>query len=111
MIYDILLEHFSEGNQTKQYYANLVDVYKKWKDKLPLFADDITINNQKELNKAEAKALAKLIRRLTRVGFEKKEIILLAQNYTETLNTKKTHKYLKFINLRIWFIKVFNSKK
>ncbi len=111
VIYDIMLEHFSEGSQTTQYYVNLIDVYKKWKDKLPLIADDITINNEKELNKQEIKALSKLIRRLSRVGFEKKEIILLAHNYAEIINAKNVRKYLKFINLKIWVIRVFNSKK
>lgn len=111
VVYDILLEHFSEGTQTKQYYINLINIAKKWESRLPLLADDIPTNNQKELNKLETKALARLIRRMARIGFEKKEITETAQYYANITSSKKAHKRLKYINLSIWIQKTFKTKR
>lgn len=106
VIYDILLEHFSGGNTVKQYYINLIDVYKKWESQLPLFADDnVQKNTQKDIDKLEAKALKRLIRRLVRGGFEKNEITQIAQDYASIINTKKVYKCLIFIDLKILFEK------
>ena len=110
VIYDILLEHFSEGNKTKQYYTNLIEVFKKWEEYLPLFSD-VSNNTRININKIEAINLAKLIRRSARVGFETKEIIQQAQYYASILNTNEAYKCLRYIKLKILFERVFNSFK
>lgn len=108
VIYDTLLEHFSEGNTTKQYYINLIKIFRKWENHLPLFADDIS-DIQKNAGKIEKKNLAKLIRRLARVGFDKKEIKYQAHYYATILDDKGASQCLRFLNLKILFERVFNS--
>ena len=48
VVFNILIEHFSEGSLNNQYYNNLIKVHKKWSDRLPLLCSDISkdvINN------------------------------------------------------------------
>lgn len=111
VIYNVLLEHFSEGVKTKQYYTNLIKIFRKWQKDLPLFADDVSNNTRKNVGEIEVKNLAKLIRRLARVDFETKEIVQQAEYYATVLKTKGTYNCLKFIKLKILFERVINSFK
>lgn len=74
VVFDILLTHFSEGSMNAQYYTNLLKVYKKWADNLPLSASDVPDKILNNFNKLENKLFNKLIRRLIKVGFSKKLI-------------------------------------
>ena len=110
VVYDILLEHFSEGNRDASYYINLTNIHKKWENKLPLFSNDEPDKVRKNMDSAEAKILAKYIRRLARTGFSVAEIVSHATYFANLLNTKAATNKLRFIRLKILFERLFNSK-
>ncbi len=111
VVYDILLEHFSEGNRDASYYINLTNIHKKWESKLPLFNIDEPDEIRKNMDSAEAKILAKYIRRLARTGFSVAEIVSNATYFSNILNTGVAKNKLRFIRLKIIFERIFNSKK
>ena len=110
VVYDILLEHFSEGNRDASYYINLTNIHKKWENKLPLFSNDEPDKVRKNMDSAEAKILAKYIRRLARTGFSVAEIVSHATYFANLLNTKAATNKLRFIRLKILFERLFNPK-
>jgi predicted AAA+ superfamily ATPase len=110
VVSDILLEHFSEGNINAQYYSNLLKIYKKWKEYLPIFSPDITDEIKLKTTKKEIKLLAQLIRRLAQTGFTTSEIISETRYYVDILNNPSAEKQLRFIHLKIAFEKIFHSK-
>ena len=111
VVYDVLLEHFSEGYRDAAYYVNLTNIHKKWEKKLPLFSYDEPDQIRSDIDLTEAKILAKFIRRLARAGFTSAEIINYASYYVNLLNTPEAKNQMRFIRLKILFERVFNSKK
>lgn len=110
VVYDILLEHFSEGNRDASYYNNLTNIHKKWENKLPLFSNDEPDEVRRDIVSIEAKILGKYIRRLARTGFSVAEIVSHATYFANLLNTKAATNKLRFIRLKILFERLFNSK-
>ena len=110
VVYDILLEHFSEGNRDAAYYVNLTNIHKKWENKLPLFSYDEPDQIRSDIDLTEAKILGKFIRRLARTGFSVAEIVSHATYFANLLNTKAATNKLRFIRLKILFERLFNSK-
>ncbi|MDD3322130.1 MAG: glycosyltransferase [Paludibacter sp.] len=110
VVFDILLEHFSDGDMNSQYYINLIKIYKKWEEHLPLFYTDIPGEVRINIGKTETKLLGKLIRRMSQTGFKTNEIIRTAKSYVKLLNTQAAKKQLNFIRLKILFEKLFHSK-
>ena len=111
VVYDILLEHFSEGNRDASYYNNLTNIHKKWENKLPLFSNDEPDEVRRDIVSIEAKILGKYIRRLARRGFRVSEIIGHATYFANVLNTGAARNELRFIRLKILFERLFNPKK
>jgi len=109
VVFDILLEHFSEGNMNSQYYANLIKIYKKWKDYLPLFTPDIPNETKDDIGKVEIRMLEKLIRRMARSGFSTQEIVSNTMFFIVSLKSKGVNVDIKNIKLRIFFTRLFNS--
>lgn len=111
VVYDLLIEHFSEGFKSELYYRNLMNIFKKWEEYLPFFAHDLPPIPASRLDKIESGNLAKLIRRLARTGFESAEIIECATYYADLLHTRKAQNQLRFIRIKIMFERLFNSRK
>jgi hypothetical protein len=111
VVFDILLEHFSEGNMNASYYANLIKVYKKWQDKLPLFTSDISQKDIIDISNTEIKMLEKLIRRMARTGFSTREITADTSFFIESLKNKGVETNIKNIRTRVFFTRLFNSPK
>jgi len=109
VVYDILLEHFSAGFKDDSYYNNLIKVYKKWAQHLPLYTSDIANETNNDIQKIEKKRLKKLIRRMAKTGFSTKEIAKIATNFIEILKTKGIILDVKFIKLNVFFIKLYKS--
>ncbi|MBP8904868.1 MAG: hypothetical protein KBG43_09675, partial [Paludibacteraceae bacterium] len=97
-------------NRDASYYINLTNIHKKWENKLPLFSNDEPDKVRKNMDSAEAKILAKYIRRLARTGFSVAEIVSHATYFANLLNTKAATNKLRFIRLKILFERLFNSK-
>lgn len=110
VVYDILIEHFSEGNGNAQYFSNLIKIYKKWEEHLPLYCADVPDDIRAKTDQLNARNLAKVIRRLARTGFKTNEIINFARYYANLANTEETKSKLNFIRLKIIFERIFNSQ-
>ena len=108
VIYDIELEHFSRGKTDAVYYRNLISVFKKWEQSLPLFLNDITQEQLTQISKIEENNLSRLIKKMVRKGFKSNEIKTEALYFADIINSKKA---VKFLGLRIFFIRLFNSPK
>lgn len=111
VVFDILLEHFSEGNMSAQYYANLIKIYKKWKNYLPLFTPDIPKELKDDIGKIEIKMLKKLIRRMARSGFTTREIVSDTKFFISNLKNNGVDVDIKNLRLRIFFTRLFNAPK
>lgn len=111
VVFDILLEHFSEGSMNAQYYANLIKIYKKWQANLPLFTPDIPNEIRLGISNTEIRMLEKLIRRMVRTGFTTREIVSDALFFIGSLKSKGVDTDIKNIRLRIFFTRLFNSPK
>lgn len=109
-ITDILLEHLSEGNVNANYYKNLLSIYRKWNQSLPLFSSEIPDNVKDNIEKTEIKLLSQLVRRLAQHGFATSEIIKERNFYLSIINSNAAKRKLNWIRLRIGFEKLFHSK-
>lgn len=110
VVFDILLEHFSEGNMNAQYYSNLIEIYKKWESHLPLYPPDVSDEIKANIGNIEIKMLEKLLRRMARIGFTCTLIIQNIQYFAALLDTKKAVKLTKCIRLKIAFEKLIKCK-
>ncbi len=111
VVFDILLEHFSEGNLNAQYYANLIKLYKKRKDYLPIFTPDLPEDIRKNIPNVERKMLNKLLRRMARLGFSTKDIITDIVFFIDSLKKNGVHVQLKNIRFKILITRLINSPK
>ena len=111
VVFDILLEHFSEGNLNAQYYANLIKLYKKRKDYLPIFTPDIPEDIRKNILNLEKKMLDKLLRRMARLGFSTQDIITDIRFFGDSLKKNGVNVQLKNIRFKILFTRLINSPK
>ncbi len=109
VIYDLLLEHFSFGNRTSEYYANMIQIYKKHERYLPLFACDILDESQVKVNALELILFGKLIRRMSINEFSTNTIIETAKHFAEILNNDKAKKELKNLRLKVFITKLFRK--
>ncbi|OIP81068.1 MAG: hypothetical protein AUK44_10800 [Porphyromonadaceae bacterium CG2_30_38_12] len=109
VVYDVLLEHFSEGFKDKRYYTNLIKVYKKWAAYLPLVTADLSNNTLLHIKEIENRRLKKLIRRMAKTGFSIDEITSTYSFFIDMLNKKGIFFKLRFLKQKIFFIKLYKS--
>jgi len=105
VMYDINLEHFSMGKTDDVYYRNLISVFKKWKDYLPLIGKNIDEEQSGHIPEIERKRLLKLISKMTRKGFTTTEIITEANFYADIIGSKDI---VRNIKNRIFFIRLLH---
>ncbi len=111
VVFDMLIEHFSEGSMNAQYYTNLIKIHKKWQNYLPLFSIDTPGEAKKNINNTELKLLGKFIRRMVRTGFTTEEIILNTKFFIDRLANKKAKERLKFIYFTIFIERLIKAPK
>ncbi len=111
VIYDIELEHFSRGQFDGKYISNLIAVFKKWRNYLPLVGPSITDEKQSQIHRMEEKRLSKLTKKMIIFGFSSKEIIGETSYYTEIIQTPKAARRLKTIRLQIFIKRLFYCPK
>lgn len=109
VVFDILIEHFSEGNKNKDYYKNIIEIYAKWTNLLPIQTENFRIS-RKNITKIDKGRANKLIRRMVKNDFEINEII---QTFTKfSPNNKVIKSYSKFeIYSKIYFAKLIKLLK
>lgn len=105
--YDIKLEHLSRGKPDKKYYKNLIRVYRKWENHLPLVGKNIPEDMKNNLRAIEFKRLKTLINRMIKTGFSTREIHT-ELNYDIRFIDSGRAQYLKiFIYFNIFFTRLF----
>jgi glycosyltransferase involved in cell wall biosynthesis len=70
--YDVLLEHFSEGNYNKQWIESTLVIHKKWRHTLPRTTVSLT---PKENVEGEKKAFLFFIEKMKEAGYSNAEIL------------------------------------
>lgn len=98
VIYDVLLEHASRGNPDKLYYNNLITIFKKWGNQLPLFVNSEKKSTSKKIGKIEKNGLFKLTNKLIRRDFSKTEIEEIIHHFSLQIETS---------NFNYWIIKIY----
>lgn len=105
VIYDITIEHFSQGVQDAAYNRTLINVFRKWENYLPLFEKSISKEDQEKLLPAvEEKRTGKLLKRLVRTRFKTSEIVEIITYYTNLTGSKRSIEKLKLLKLNILII-------
>lgn len=107
VLYDILLEHASGGNTNKLYFQNIISVYQNWETMFPLICNDT--GKEYDIQSIEEMQLKTLIKKTARKGFSTTEIEEIANYYTELLEKKRAKKIMKYLHLRIFFIRLFSA--
>lgn len=102
--YDILLEHFSKGRKSKQYYINLLAVYTKWERITPLFIRRKP--SEKDILDLEEKKLKMLISRMIRRGFSLNECISIYIRYARIAKLRNTIPQLMLVIAKLSLMKL-----
>jgi glycosyltransferase involved in cell wall biosynthesis len=108
VIFDINLEHFSVGKTDDIYYRNLIGVFKKWGEYLPLIGKNITQEETHKVGDFEKERLYQLTKKMIRKGFSTSEIIEQTKYYSNLTGFRKASKNMI---LRIYFIRLFSCPK
>jgi hypothetical protein len=108
VIFDIKLQHFSRGKTDAVYYKNLISIFKKWQNYLPLIGENVSVEQNLQIPEIEQKRLSKLSSKMTRKGFSTKDIISETTYFANIIDSKKEIHHLK---TRIFFIRLFNCPK
>lgn len=86
VVYDIQLEHFSSGRKDARYYANLLKIFEREEQNLPMSTEDLP--DEATLRRLEEKNLRELLFRMVRRGFTMKEIKSRYKHYTQLTGIK-----------------------
>jgi len=105
VIYDIELEHFSRGKTDIVYFKNLIAVFKKWENYLPLIDKNIPKEQHDEIPKIENRSLLRLLKKMVRKGFHTTEILTVITYYSNLIDKQSIIPFLRF---RIFIIRLFN---
>lgn len=108
VIYDVNLEHFSRGKTDKNYYQNLIAVFKKWEKYLPLVGENISPEEYQKVGSIEKEKLYQLTKKLIRKGFSTNEIIKQITYYANLTGFTKAYKNL---TIKVFLIRLFNCPK
>ena len=103
VIYDIELEHLSDGNYTVAWMSNMLKVTEKWKDILPVYTNKLEVNT---LKLAEYRAYDNFSRNMISSGYQ----LFLASSLIIKLFVLQP---LNLNNLRVikYFIKNFQNSR
>ncbi len=111
VIYDVLLEHFSRGNRNKHYFENLLQLFDKWSNELPLYTKSYQIKNRIYLSILEWWKLKKLLIKLVKNNFPTSQIVETVIHYSPKTKGLFSKICEKWIFLQIYFVKMFIRKK
>ena len=89
VMYDILVVHFSRGTPDADYYRNLIKVFKKWENCLPLLNSNFSENLRNEIFEIEKRGIRNLSNKLVRRGVSTNEIIALNIYFSNLIGVKQ----------------------
>ncbi len=110
VIYDVLLEHFSIGDRSRRYYDNLLQLFDKWEDSLPIFSRDYPTNKRKYLFWIEKYKLKRLLMKLVKNGFSSSEIEKVMKRYSLKIN-KNHHVKDTWLQLQMQLVQLLYAMK
>ncbi|MDR3652941.1 MAG: glycosyltransferase [Paludibacter sp.] len=108
VIYNILIEHLSRGKTDIHYFRNLIQIFKKFENHLPIIGNSVTQKERDDIMETEQKMLYKLIKKMVRKGFDVEEIKSEIIYFANIINFKRA---ARFLRIRIFFIRLFNVPK
>ncbi|MDD2995689.1 MAG: glycosyltransferase [Paludibacter sp.] len=110
VVFDILIEHFSNGNRNYQYYQNQTQLFKKWTPILPLFVNDEKGYIEKNIHTIEKKALSRFAKNLARSGWRYSNIYKELRLYSQIVEQPADYT-LSFLLLEILSVRLFERPK
>lgn len=111
VVYDVSLEHLSRGKPDKNYYKNLIRVYRKWENHLPLMGMNIPDDMKNNLREIEFRRLKTLINRMIKTGLNTSDILNELRYYARYIDSSRAT-YLKlFIHVNIFFTRLLTAPK
>ena len=108
VIYDILLEHSSGGITDILYFRNLILIFKKWENNLPIVGQNITVEERLTIPEIEKRKLYQLTKKMVRKGFKVDEIKSEVTYYANKISFPRA---AMFLRVRIFLIRLFNCPK
>jgi GT2 family glycosyltransferase len=106
VMYDIEIEHFSRGNSGKEHYISLLKLFRKWEHHLPATTKQMSPKQIKQIPAYEKKGLFKLAHKLSRRGFERKEIKAELNYFARAANIKVKPATIGFVTWLISFCRI-----
>ncbi len=88
VMYDIVMEHFSRGNPDAGYYRALIKVFRKWKNKLPLYSKEMRAVTSRRIAWIDYRGLTKLLCKMVRRNMPVHEIAKEIRYFTDTLELR-----------------------
>lgn len=108
--YNVEIEHFSRGHRNKEYYQNLLKLYKKWENQLPLYAENLPEREIALIERNERFLLKRLMAKLIVAGFETNEILQIYKEHTKKTGRGKSAGS-NWIKLQLAVLKLFLHNK
>jgi GT2 family glycosyltransferase len=105
VVYDLCIEHFSKGKKNSAYYRNLIYVFKKWENYLPLLSDKTLKVDKKTSVSLDEKMLHEIVRKMIIKEFSTKEILENTNYYARLISYAKP---MRNIGYRIFFTRLFS---
>ena len=109
VMYNIELEHYSAGRKSRKYFENLIAIYKKWSEELPILGHNVSDAERARLSEIEITRLQKLIRKMAATGFSSKDIIAHTKYFIRRLNTEEAERQIKYIHFKIFITRLVKS--
>jgi glycosyltransferase involved in cell wall biosynthesis len=103
VMYDIDIEHFSRGSLDKTYYNNLIKVFIKNTELLPLTTEKM---EEVALRTLESEGIYRLARKLTLKGIKLDQIIVYCTTFIDIIGENKK-RMIQFIKVQYWLICIF----
>lgn len=108
VVYDILLEHFSRGKPDFSYFLNLICIFKKWQNKLPLVASQMSDIQRVNLFKIERNGIVRLSNKLVRRGFSKEYVLKEVGFFAKSIGVERSDFLLSTLAFRIFLVRLLN---
>ena len=104
VVFDVLIEHYSKGFRNKRYFENLIQVFGKWDEYLPIY--DKNKYSAEEIMKTEEKMINYLFIKMIKRGFSAKDIKSTIRFYIDKIKSEKLKIKYRHINLRIFYLQL-----
>ena len=110
MYSDVLLTHYSLGNINKDYYENLIKVFRKYESYFPILVG-LTAQKGCDIKTIELKQIRRFSLNLMKTGFSKTDVICKLKYYVRLLKIPRYIYVLLYLYLSVVYLFRFKYKK